>query len=69
MVLEGKDLKEYIIRILKEDGMALQTAKNIASGSQPMDKLSRAIRLSKKPYFVSIYIWEDIYKGINKVEK
>ena len=67
MFLEEEELKKYIIAVLLADGMAEQTAKNIASGTQPMDKLSRAKRLSKKPYYLSIEIWQDIYKGRNKI--
>ena len=63
------DLREYIKMVLQEDGMAASTASNIASGTQIMDKLSRATRLSKAPYYLSPLVWQDIYKGSNRVEK
>lgn len=69
MLLSQESLQDYIIQVLKEDGMANQTAKNIAFGTQPMNNLPRALKLSKKPYYISMEIWGDIYKGINKIEK
>jgi len=61
------DLKLNIIKILKNDGVAEQTAKNIAYGTQKMNILDRAIRLSKYPNFLSPHIWEFLYKGRNRV--
>ena len=66
---QESDLKDFIIEILKKDGLKLQTAKNIAFGTQPMNNLDRAIRLEKAPYFVSKEVWSFLYKGSNKVEE
>ena len=66
---EESDLIKHITDILEEIGMATQSAKNIAHGTQKMNNLERAIRLSKFPYFISTEVWEWLYKGRNKIKK
>lgn len=61
--------KERIREALEKDGLQSQTAKNIAYGTQRMNDLERALRLSKEPYYISLEIWRNIYKGRNRVEK
>jgi len=65
----NSDLKTTIINILKEDGLKDQTARNIAYGTQRMNDLSRAVRLSKAPHYLSLEVWKDLYKGSHKVAK
>lgn len=65
----NSDLKTTIINILKEDGLKEQTARNIAYGTQRMNDLERATRLSKAPHYLSFEVWKDLYKGSHKVAK
>jgi len=53
---------ENIIKALMSTGYSFNTAKMIAYGQQKMDVLSRAIKMSHAPYYISIDIWDQLYK-------
>ncbi|GEM_PF-6536650 len=69
------ELNKRVINALIDTGLSLSASRSIAYGHKKMNDLERALQLEKYPHYLSMRVWDDLYKldkdnymGRNKIE-
>ena len=54
---------QRLIEALNDQGISLKYARSIIYGHKKLNDLEKAKKMSKAPHYISIDVWEDLYKG------
>ena len=62
MARQSNYFTQHILDALKSVGYSDNAAKMIAYGQVEMKILPKAIQMSQKPWYISVTLWQDLYK-------